>query len=130
MANDPEAGSLARKYGLDVLNLTWEDTGRFKNSAVDPNISDMTIQVGFGQQDIGPTGVKCMPVVRYPNFSDKTCDIDPSDFTLLVGNEKGQPLKRVSLREFLESPVEYLSKPETWLGSHKDLLAARDSKVL
>ncbi|HLK14139.1 MAG TPA: hypothetical protein VKT78_04985 [Fimbriimonadaceae bacterium] len=130
MAQDPEAARLAGKYGLNVLNLTWEDTGRYKNSAVGPNISDMTIQVGYGQPDIGPNGVRCMPVVRYPNFSDKTCDIDPSDFTLLVGNEHGQPLKRVSLREFLEHPTEFLSKPESWLGSHKDLLAARDSKVL
>ena len=130
MAHDPEAASLARTYGLDVLNLTWEDTGRYKNSAVGPNISDMTIQVGYGQPDISAGGVRCMPVVRYPNFSDKTCDIDPSDFTLLVGNERGQPLRRVSLREFLQAPTDYLTKPETWLGSHKDLLAGRDSKVL
>ena len=130
MAHDPEASRLAESFGLNVLNLTWEDTGRFKNSAVGPNISDMTIQVGFGQPDVATLGARCMPVIRYPNFSDKTCDIDPSDFTLLVGNERGQPLKRVSLREFLQSPTEYLTKPETWLGSHKDLLAARDSKVL
>jgi hypothetical protein len=30
---------------LQILNLTWEDTARFKGSAVGPNISDMTIQV-------------------------------------------------------------------------------------
>ena len=130
MAGDAEAARLARNYGLDVLNLTWEDTGRYKNSAVGPNISDMTIQVGYGQPDIAAAGVRCMPVVRYPNFSDKTCDIDPSDFTLLVGNERGKQLQRVSLREFLQSPSDYLTKPESWLGSHKDLLAGRDSKVL
>ena len=130
MANDPNAAALARARGLDILNLTWEDTGRYKNSAVGPNISDMTIQVGYGQKDLGVNEVKCMPVIRYPNFSDKTCDIDPSDFTLLVGNERGKPLRRVSLRDFLEHPTEFLSKPGSWLGSHKSLLAPRDSKVL
>src|ERR1022692_1899292 len=59
MAGDAEAARLARNYGLDVLNLTWEDTGRYKNSAVGPNISDMTIQVGYGQPDIAAAGVRC-----------------------------------------------------------------------
>src|SRR5205807_8910444 len=81
MARDSEAIALARARGLDVLNLTWEDTGRYKGSAVGPNISDMTIQVGYGQREL-ESDVRCMPVIRYPNFSDKTCDIDPSDFTL------------------------------------------------
>lgn len=130
MAQDGNARALAEQYGLSVLNLTWEDTGRFKNSAVGPNISDMTIQVGYGQPAVGPSAVRCMPVVRYPNFADKTCDIDPSDFTLLVGNEHGQPLRRVSLREFLAHPTDYLTQPESWLGPHKNLLAVRDSKVL
>ncbi|MHB8635920.1 MAG: hypothetical protein ACYC96_05550 [Fimbriimonadaceae bacterium] len=130
MAHDPRSESLAHDYALDLLNLTWEDTGRFKNSAVGPNISDMTIQVGYGRSDVSAGSVRCMPVVRYPNFSDRTCDIDPSDFTLLVGNERGKPLKRVSLRDFLESPTDYLTNPNSWLGSHRSLLAARDSRVL
>jgi len=129
MAHDPEAIQLARSRGLDVLNLTWEDTGRYKGSAVGPNISDMTIQVGFGQPGL-ESGVRCMPVIRYPNFSDKTCDIDPSDFTLLVGNEKGHSLRRVSLRDFLEEPCAFLSKPNSWIGGNKTLIADRDSHVL
>lgn len=130
MAHDPSAQQLAQQFGLDVVNLTWEDTGRYKNSAVGPNISDMTIQVGYGQPGITASEVRCMPVIRYPNYSDKTCDIDPADFTLLVGNEKGRALKRVSLRDFLASPTAYLTKPGSWLGTHRDLLASRDSKVL
>ncbi len=129
MASDPTAISLAKQRGLDVLNLTWEDTGRYKDSSVGPNISDMTIQVGFGQKD-ATVSPKAMPVIRYPNFSDKSCDIDPSDFTLLVGNEHGLPLKRVSLRDFLEDPTSYLTKPESWLGNHHNLIAPRDTKVL
>jgi len=129
MATDPEAARLAQERGLNVLNLTWEDTGRYKGSSVGPNISDMTIQVGYGPGE-KTSSVKCMPVIRYPNFSDKTCDIDPSDFTVLVGNEKGQALKRVSLKEFLTDPSQFLTKPGSWLGKNKSLLAARDSRVL
>lgn len=130
MVSDPAAQCLARKFGLNVLNVTWEDTGRYKNSAVGPNISDMTIQVGAQNQESGEFEVTCMPVIRYPNFSDLTCDIDPRFFTLLVGNHKGQPLRRVSLYEFLAEPTRYLTNPNSWLGRNKTLLAARDTHVL
>jgi hypothetical protein len=137
MVNDGNAQSLASKYGLNILNLTWEDPGRYKGSSVGPNISDMTIQVGLEDPQTRQFAVTCMPVIRNPNFSDKTCDIDPEDFTLLVGNQRlpslgGPPesLQRVSLYDFLREPTRFLSKPESWLGSHKTLLAPRDSKVL
>src|SRR5262245_37339259 len=45
MVGDAEAQQLAQKHGLQILNVTWEDTGRYKGSSVGPNISDMTIQV-------------------------------------------------------------------------------------
>jgi hypothetical protein len=45
MVKDQKAQALASKHGLQILNLTWEDAGRFRGSAVGPNISDMTIQV-------------------------------------------------------------------------------------
>ncbi len=131
MAHDPGAQTLARRFGLDVMNLTWEDTGRYKGSTVGPNISDMTIQVA--SRDAQETlSVACMPVIRYPNFSDKTCDLDPRAFTLLMGNEKGRPLRRVSLYDFLENPTAYLAKPDSWKGDvPKSLLAPeRDSRVL
>jgi hypothetical protein len=130
MVNDREAVALARRCGLNVLNLTWEDTGRYKNSAVGPNISDMTIQVGAEGPNTRRFRVTCMPVIRYPNFSDKTCDLDPRDFTLLVGNQDGIRLKRISLYDFLAEPTAYLSKPESWKGRHRTLLCNRDSKVL
>ena len=33
------------RRGLNLMNLTWEDTGRYQNSSVGPNISDLTLQV-------------------------------------------------------------------------------------
>jgi hypothetical protein len=130
MVSDSRASSLVQSEGLRLLNLTWEDTGRYKNSSVGPNISDMTIQVALEQPGRRAMEVRSMPVMRYDNFADKTADLDPEGFTLLVGNEKGRPLKRVSLREFLDEPTNYLSKPASWKGRNRTLLADRDTKVL
>lgn len=130
MVNDKKAQKLVDAQKLNLLNLTWEDTGRYKDSSVGPNISDMTIQVGVEDPESGLLQGTVMPVIRHDNFSDKTADIDPKDFTLLVGNEKGAPLKRISLYDFLETPTEYLSKPKSWKAIKKTLLANRDKKVL
>lgn len=130
MVSDSNAQRLASKFGLNILNVTWEDTGRYKNSAVGPNISDMTIQVGVKNPISRQFEVTCMPVIRFPNFSDVTCDIDPRQFTLLVGNEKGKALQRVSLYEFLARPKDFLTNPKSWPGSRNTLLAPRDERVL
>jgi hypothetical protein len=129
MVADPEARQLADRHKLNVLNLTWEDAGRFKNSAVGPNISDMTIQVPT-RDARGQDYLTCMPVIRTPNFEDKTCDVPPDRFFLLVGNEKGVGLRRVSLREYLANPRRYLSKPGSWKGDATTLLCNRDTHVL
>src|SRR5262245_23705824 len=42
MVHASDARALAKKHELQILDLTWEDTGRFKGSCVGPNISDMT----------------------------------------------------------------------------------------
>lgn len=117
---------LATKHGLGIVDLTWEDTGRYKGSSVGPNISDMTIQVANASQ----TRVSCMPVIRYPNFSDKTADISIDDIKLRVGNEKGAPLTTVSLRTYLRDLRTYLSEPASWTGSETSLLAPREKEVL
>lgn len=131
MVHDPEAIRLAQQHGLQVLNLTWEDTARFKGSAVGPNISDMTIQVSPGGR-FGFRDAALMPVIRFPNFSDRTGDVDPAAFTLLVGNQAGRPLRRVSLLEYLREPWRFMSKPTSWPGRNefKTLLAPRDERVL
>lgn len=126
MVHDPEAQRLAQQHGLQILNLTWEDTARFKNSAVGPNISDMTIQV----QTEGGRQLTCMPVIRFPNFTDKTGDIVLDRFHVPVGNERGQPLSPVSLRTYLGNLRVFLSQPASWRGTRTSLLASRDSHVL
>jgi len=130
MVGNGQAQKLARKHGLQILNVTWEDTGRYKGSCVGPNISDMTIQVQQCDPRTGKYSLTCMPVIRFPNFSDKTGDITPESFYMLVGNEGGRKLRRVSLKEFLGDVRKYLTKPGSWKGKRRSLLAARDSKVL
>jgi hypothetical protein len=71
-----------------------------------------------------------MPVIRYPNFEDKSADIKPDKFFLLVGNEKGKDLERISLGEYLGNVRKYLTKPESWKGDQTYLLANRDTHVL
>ena len=129
MVSDREATSYARKHGLQIMDLTWEDTGRYKNSSVGPNISDMTIQVQHRRRD-NNYSITCMPVIRYPNFSDKTGDISADRFYLLVGNEKGKDLERVSLKDFLKDIRKYLHNPSSWKGRNTSLLARRDSHIL
>lgn len=128
MTHSSEARALAKQHGLDILDLTWEDTGRYKGSCVGPNISDMTIQVAH--VDGSTPRVTCMPVIRFPNFSDKTADVSIEDVKLRVGNEKGGTLKTVSLRTYLGNLRAHLAKPESWAGTETSLLAPREKEVL
>ena len=131
MVRDTQVQRLAGKHGLQVLDVTWEDTGRFDFSAVGPNISDMTIQVQ--RQLPGQKGyeLSCMPVIRYPNFTDLSGDISPDEFFLLVGNEKGEDLTKITLRELLGDLKAHLHDPASWKGERTSLLAeSRDSHVL
>jgi hypothetical protein len=130
LVSDSAAQSLASRFGLNILNVTWEDTGRYKGSSVGPNISDMTIQVQQQDSATGQYNLSLMPVIRKPNFSDETADVDLDKFFVLVGNEKGQDLQRISLRELLGDVRSYLHEPDSWKGNRNSLLAPRDSHVL
>ena len=130
MASNGQAQQLAKKYGMQVLNVMWEDTGRYKGSSVGPNISDVTIQVQQRNPKTRKYDLTLMPVIRYPNFSDKTADLKMKDFHLLVGNDKGNKLEKVDLREFLGNIRKYLSDGDSWKGKKKSLLAKRDKHVL
>jgi hypothetical protein len=131
MVSDPVARRLAAAMDLDILNVTWEDTGRFYNSAVGPNISDMTIQVQQQDPRNGQYQLHLMPVIRHPNFADLSADIPLEDFFLLVGNEQGDALQRVALETVLADLRRYLHEPNSWPGRTASLLApARDSHVL
>ena len=130
MVWNEQVQNLAAEYGLNILNVTWEDTGRYYDSAVGPNISDVTLQVQTQNPQTGDYDLTLMPVIRYPNFSDLTADISPDDFYLLVGNEQSGDLHTVTLTEYLGNFRHYLNDPNSWAGRETSLLADRDSRVL
>ncbi len=129
MPSDSDLQSRLQRRGLNVVNLTWEDTGRYQGSSVGPNISDLTLQVrepaGAGQ-----VRTSLLPVIRYPNFSDTTADVKAEQLWVRVGNQRsGADVKALRLTEVLKHLKEYLSDPSTLKGSG-DLLAARDTHFL
>jgi hypothetical protein len=89
----------------------------------------MTLQVQT-ENSKGQFNLTCLPVIRFPNFSDKTADIDPDKFFLLVGNERGQSLRKITLTQFLEDPKAYMTHPDEYKGDHTNLSAKRDTHVL
>lgn len=125
MVWDQGVTQMVSRYGLTAVNVTWEDTGRYKGSVYGPNISDMTIGVRDARGALHP-----MPVVRFDNYTDTTGDIDPSRFWLRVGNEDGRALKNVSLAQLLKSPRAYMHDPSSWTGGRSSLWAARDTNVI
>jgi hypothetical protein len=130
MVWDSKVVQMASSHGLDVVNVTWEDTGRYYGSCWGPNISDMTIQVHSYENGAEHPTLTCMPVIRYPNFHDLSADMDPDNFYLLVGNEIGEDLAPVSLTDFVDNIRYYLHDPESWDSDEHSLLAERDSVVL
>lgn len=125
MVYNPQVQQLTSRYGLNVMNVTWEDTGRYKGSAVGPNISDMTIGVRDPSGALHP-----MPVIRFDNFTDKTADVRSDEFYLRTGNEDGRSLRTTSLAQLLQDPRRYLHDPSSWAGSRTSLWAERDEHVL
>ena len=122
MVRQPQALRIARRNGLSLINVSWEDTGRSKGSSSGPNISDMTIGVRDHKGDLHP-----MPVLRFDNFSDKSADIRSDQFGMLVGNHSGSALESVSLKKLLQRTDAYLSNQSTIKGS---LWRERDEHVL
>ncbi|HEY5951482.1 MAG TPA: hypothetical protein VIV40_38575 [Kofleriaceae bacterium] len=130
MVNDEGAYSMASTYKLNLLNVLWEDTGRWLGSSVGPNISDVTIEVeGYSKGKTHRTYL--MPVMRHDNFTDKTADIKIDKILVPVGNQtdNGQ-LKLVTLKELLENPEQYLSAHDKGKIKNSTLLAKRDTHVL
>ncbi len=125
MVWDDSTRRLVQKYGLNVMNVTWEDTGRYKGSSVGPNISDMTIGVRDARGALHP-----MPVIRFDNFSDKTADVRSSEFYLRVGNEDGRRLQTTTLANVLKDPRRYMHDARSWSGNEDSLWNSRDDYVL
>src|SRR5690242_21943195 len=111
MVGDGQLQALAAKRGLQLLNVLWEDTGRWEGSSVGPNISDVTIEVQTELPD-GQIVTQLMPVIRNPNFEDKTGDVKIEKLRLRVGNQaKGGKLETITLKQLLAHPTEYMSLP-------------------
>jgi hypothetical protein len=106
MVRDSNVTKLFHDQKLTVTNVSWEDTSRFKNSSYGNNITDATLQVTYNEEKF------LMPVVRNPNYSDKTGDISPDKFFVRVGNHKSKDkndLQIISLTELLKNWKQYLS---------------------
>lgn len=130
LTEDVRAQELASRRGLQVLNVLWEDTGRWQGSSVGPNISDVTIEVQ-AKDERGKVRTALMPVIRNPNFEDKTGDVAIEKLMIPVGNQqKDGTLAHVSLKELLAEPTRYMSLPDRGVIKGGSLLAKRDSHVL
>ncbi len=128
MPGDSDLQQRCARLGLQVMNVMWEDTGRYEGSSVGPNISDLTLQVRerVGEQ----VRTSLLPVIRHPNFSDKTADVKAEQLWVRVGNERdGATRRALRLTEVLKNLNEYLSTPSSLKGSG-NLLAKRDTHFL
>jgi hypothetical protein len=130
MVDDAGIRRSAQSRGLDVLNLTWEDTGRAEGSALGPNISDLTLQVRYRESKDAPESTALMPVIRFPNFSDRTGDVPADKFFVRVGNHRNKKrLDSVPLTDVLRNIKKYASRPWSIRGSG-NMLAKRDTHFL
>lgn len=130
MVGDPAVTSGARRRGLHVMNVMWEDTGRNIGSSVGPNISDLTLQVRY-RDTAGNHQSALMPVIRFPNFTDRTGDVPADRFFVRTGNERAGKgsLRTVALNEILKDIKSFASVPDSILGTG-DLTAPRDTHYL
>jgi len=112
---DHKLSSLAKSYGINIMNVAWEDCVRTKGSCFGPNISDMTLIVNGTN----------MPLMRKPNYADVSSDQDISKFNVIVGNETNSEKTMISLKEYLESIDKY-----TGNSNLKSMYLPRDEKIL
>jgi hypothetical protein len=130
MISDERAYSMASAYKLQLLNVLWEDTGRWEGSSVGPNISDVTIEVeGYSQGKTHHSYL--MPVMRHDNYTDKTADVKMDKILIPVGNaKKNGQLELVSLTELLRDPVKYMTGEAKGKIKGGSLWAKRDTHAL
>ena len=129
MVEDQDRSEAVTRRGLNLINLMWEDTGRFQGSSVGPNISDLTLQVRFTED--GQKKAALLPVIRFPNFTDRTGDVKADKFFVRVGNQKkGGAIETVPLSDVLRNVKTYVSDPKSILGTGNLLSSAKDSHFL
>lgn len=132
MVSDYELQERATAHGLNIVNIAWEDTGRAIGSSVGPNITDLTLQVRRKLWN-GEWSDSLMPVVRHPNFSDRTADVPANRFFLRIGNAGGAPLKTIPLLDVLRDIRLVSSAPDSLGNTEKkpvNLIASRDTHFL
>jgi hypothetical protein len=130
MVNDSALVGETQRRGLDLVNVMWEDTGRAQGSSLGPNITDLTLQVRWVDAESRGERTALMPVIRFPNFTDRTGDIAADKFLIRVGNHrKGGRLESVPLVDVLRNIKMYASQPWAIKGSG-NLLARRDTHFL
>jgi len=127
MTQDSQLCDRVRILGLNVVNVMWEDTARTAGSVWGPNITDMTLQVRHSQNS---QKRELLPVIRYPNFTDKTGDVPLEYVHLKIGNEQGQPLEAIPLKLYLNHLSQYISYPEKYNPENQPLITDQDTHVL
>ena len=105
----------------------WEDTARTPGSVWGANITDMTLQVRNLMQ---PQRKELLPVIRYPNFTDRTGDVPLDLVKIKVGNEKGEQLRVITLREYLTNLQQYIGNIDTFNPDNQPLITPKDTHVL
>ncbi len=128
MVSDQDLVSRVRRRQLALVNVSYEDTGRKQGSALGPNISDLTLQVRR-RDPSGRFESSIMPVIRPPNFVDRTGDVPSDRFFVRVGNERGQNLTSIPLTDVLKNLKGFAARPDSILGDG-NVLAGRDSHFL
>ena len=124
---EPASAARLQALGLHLTHICCEDSIHRQGAARGAEISDMTIQVQTrrqGQQFAAP-----MPVVRRPDFADRSIDLSLAAIRVRVGNHRGEPLGTIGLREYLGDLRAHLTLPNSWAGTGTSLLAARDNHV-
>lgn len=129
MVNDGDLQRRVAQRRMSVVNVAWEDTGRSQGSALGPNISDLSLQVRR-RDESGQFQSAVMPVIRFPNFTDRTGDIPADRFFVRVGNEqRSGDLRSVPLTDVLRNLKAFAAQPASILGDG-NMLAPRDSHFL
>lgn len=132
MNRDSDLVRRVGERGLSLVNVMWEDTGRAQGSALGPNISDLTLQVQYRDGEGAVDRTALMPVIRFPNFTDKTGDVPASRFFIRTGNHRSSgdgSLTTVRLEDAIRNLRTLLSEPKELKG-HGNLHALRDSHFL
>lgn len=130
MVDDGALQHAVEKRGLSLVNVMWEDTGRSEGSALGPNITDLTLQVRYRRPGEQHESAALMPVIRFPNFTDRTGDVSSDKFFLRVGNERDKTrLSSVALTEVLSNIKRFAAKPWSIEGDG-NLLSRRDTHFL